>query len=247
MSRGDEERAPVLLQDALARFEALGDASGASGCLTSLGLNALSQGDAVAAVDFFERSLVIAEAQQSARSRARALVNLAWAHNHLGHQERAQDLGARALALAEQVGSVHYRADSLAVLGWLAVDRGEAAGAAALIRESLRLWWEFGDTWGVAYTLEIAAAIAAVGNHADVAARLYGAADALRATSLPINVLDPSAHERHRAAARAALGEAVFTQTWAEGHRRPLAEAVAEALAMMASIAESHSAAKAMA
>jgi non-specific serine/threonine protein kinase len=241
MSRGEGERATPLLEDALARFEVQGDMQGASDCLTSLGLNALNQGDATAAVACFERSLTIADAHQGPRYRARALVNLAWAHHYLGQQTQAEDFGTQALALADQVGSAHYKADALAMLSLSALDRGEVARAAALNRESLRLWWEFGDKWGLTYTLEIAAAIIAAADLAETAVRLYGAAEALRAISLPITVLAPSERERHRAAVRAALDESTFVRAWTEGQRVPLATAVTAAIEKMAAIPEHQS------
>ena len=226
-----------MLQDALARFEALGDHAGAADCLNILGLNANQDGDAAAAVSFFERSLALAEAYQGLRYRARALGNLALAHHYLGHHREAEDLSIQALALAEQVGSTHYTAYAHTVSSLAALNRGEIALAAQRARASITMWWEFGDKWGVTLALEFAAAILVASVRYEAAARLYGAVDAYReAIAMPVNVLDQPAHERHLAAVRAALDEATFTRVWQEGRQLAQPTAVAETAEILAMI-----------
>jgi predicted ATPase/transcriptional regulator with XRE-family HTH domain len=239
MSMGDAERATTLLQEALARFEVLRHELGAFRCLTELGLHALNQGDAAAAVAYFERCLARTEAQQGLlRNRAITFNNLASAHYYLGQYEVAQSFNIEALTLAEQSGSAYAKAGSLALDSRLALTRGEIGRAAALNRESLGLWWEFGDKWNMVSVLEIAAAIIAAGDRGETAARLYGAAEALReAISAPMGVLDQPEYARHLAALRAALDELTLTRAWAEGRRIPLATAVTEAMTMANALA----------
>jgi DNA-binding CsgD family transcriptional regulator len=83
---------------------------------------------------------------------------------------------------------------------------------------------------GIAGSLRGLASIAALAGYSARAARLYGAAEAVReAIGAPI----PRHHsptERAIAKARAALGEADFAVAWNEGRGLALADAVAEAL-----------------
>jgi tetratricopeptide (TPR) repeat protein len=245
MNRGEGERATVLLKDALARFEALNHVLGASRCLTELGLHALNQGDATTAVAYFTQCLVSADAQHGLlRNRPIIFNNLAAAHYYLGQYEVAQRCNAESLALAEQIGSAYSKAGSLGLDSQLALTRGETRLAATCNRESLRLWWESGDKWNLVRVLEIAAAIMVATGRAEEAARVYGAAEALReAISSPMGLLDEPEYARNLAAARAALHEPLFTSAWEQGRRCPLAQTVAEAVDVMAAIAEPQAAA----
>jgi hypothetical protein len=64
------------------------------------------------------------------------------------------------------------------------------------------------------------------------AARLFGAAEALRAAiGSPIPPIERAEYERAVAASRTALGEAAFAAAWAEGRAMTLERAVEFALA----------------
>ena len=63
------------------------------------------------------------------------------------------------------------------------------------------------------------------------AARLWGAADALReAIGAPLSPFERTELDTHTAAARTALGEEVFAAAWAQGRATPLNEAIEYAL-----------------
>jgi hypothetical protein len=65
------------------------------------------------------------------------------------------------------------------------------------------------------------------------AARLLGAAEALRvATHVPVPPVDQTDYERTVAAARAHLDEATFAAAWAEGRAMTLEQAIDLALAV---------------
>jgi hypothetical protein len=82
----------------------------------------------------------------------------------------------------------------------------------------------------VAAALEEAAALAATLGRAQRAARLYGAAAALRAAKgVPLPPYLRAAHDGTVTGVRAALGDA-FAAAWAAGKALPLEQAVAEAL-----------------
>jgi hypothetical protein len=64
------------------------------------------------------------------------------------------------------------------------------------------------------------------------AARLYGAAEALReAIPAPLPPADPADHERQAAATRDTLGKKAFAAAWAAGRQMTMEQAVAYALA----------------
>ena len=230
---------PTLLEDALARFESLGDVWGASHCLNHLGITALNQGDAAGAASFFERFLADAVEHRGTKiTRSVALANLAGAYRYLGHRDAALELSSEALKLAEEAGNAYHTAGALGMLSVLALDRGEIGRAASLAQESLAIRREIGDPWGLAQSLEDTAAVMSVRHRAESATRVYGAAFAFRtAIGIPISGCDRTEVERDLASLRAALGETAFAHAWAAGERLSPDDAVALALPALAELA----------
>src|SRR3712207_7167529 len=89
----------------------------------------------------------------------------------------------------------------------------------------------FGFRWGIGLCLAGLAGVAGRQGHADRAARLFGAAEALHEA---IHDPPPPAHrreiEQNVALARAHLGEARWKTGWAEGRTMSLEQAIAYAL-----------------
>jgi non-specific serine/threonine protein kinase len=113
----------------------------------------------------------------------------------------------------------------------VAYERGEYARAAALLAESLRLVSDLGARDLLAHLLEGLAWVGMALGQPGRAARLGGAAKAVRgALHMPLVDADRGEHERVVATMRAALGEEGFAAAWAEGHTLSLEEAVTLAL-----------------
>ena len=109
--------------------------------------------------------------------------------------------------------------------------RGGAECAVALFVESFALLQKFGTPLGIASGLTGFAALAQSQGQLGRATRLFGAAEALRASAG--TRLAPVAHaefDRNTVALRAQLGEAPFAAAWAEGQAMTRAAAVAYAL-----------------
>ena len=124
---------------------------------------------------------------------------------------------------------------SLVRLGYAARDRGDDARAMALFAEGLALFTELGDRRIIALALDGVAGLAVAWGQPEHAARLFGAAAALReASGLPVDPAFRAAHGRDVAAARTALGEDAFAAGWATGAALPLPVAIAEATAIAA-------------
>jgi non-specific serine/threonine protein kinase len=127
---------------------------------------------------------------------------------------------------------------ALASLGKIARAEGDLARAAALYTESLTLRWErVGDKVGIAGSLRGLASIASLSGVYDRAARLYGAAEAVREAIAAPAPRHHSLSEQAMANARSALGEAAFMAAWNRGRALSLTDAVAEALMVPAEVA----------
>jgi non-specific serine/threonine protein kinase len=150
---------------------------------------------------------------------------------------RGDDGGARALfeeCLALNRGGLHS-AHSIPFLlhnlGALAWRRGDYRQGLALEREALELRRDTGDKRGMALSLEGLAWLASAQHQPARAARLFGAAEALReAMGAPLPPFRQGDHDRCVAAARAQISATAFDAAWSCGRARPLEEMIAEAL-----------------
>jgi DNA-binding CsgD family transcriptional regulator len=112
-------------------------------------------------------------------------------------------------------------------------DQGDTSQAVALLAEGLALITELGDRRIIALALDGVAGLAIAWRQPERAARLFGAAAALReVTGLPIDPACLAAHDRNVTAGRASLGEDAFDAEWLAGAALPLPVAVAEATAV---------------
>ena len=108
---------------------------------------------------------------------------------------------------------------------------GEYQHALALYTESLSLRWALRNTAGCAWCLEGLAQIAGALGHTVRAARLWGAAEALRTRiGASLSPAERSRHDGCVAATRARLDAATFEAAWAEGQAMTLEQAIAYAL-----------------
>jgi DNA-binding SARP family transcriptional activator len=103
--------------------------------------------------------------------------------------------------------------------------------AASALDESLTLFRDIEDRWGMAHVLLGHARLAAVSGHPSRAAALLGTADTLREElSIELSPPDRDYREAVIADALTGIGEPAFWCAWAEGRKQPLADAVSTAL-----------------
>jgi hypothetical protein len=97
--------------------------------------------------------------------------------------------------------------------------------------ESLTLFQQLGDQGGIAECLEALAGAAGAQGQPLRAARLFGAAEALREKiGVPLSPADRPTYDRTVAAARAQLDASAFTTAWTAGRALTMEQAVSEAL-----------------
>jgi tetratricopeptide (TPR) repeat protein len=148
-----------------------------------------------------------------------------------GDLERALAAFTEVIALHRAIGDLGGLSVALRNVGWVARKRGEVARAEELEREALTLTWEQGDSRRSAEGLEELAATAGVAGQGVRAARLWGAAAAVREIlGAPQPLIERADTEEAVAPARTALGEEPWAAAFAAGRTLTLEEAVAEAL-----------------
>ena len=233
-SQGDYAASRVLFEHGLAIWRELGDRRGIATMLNNLGLVVSAQGDYTVARVLFEESLAIKRELEDNQGLAISLNSLGQVASIEGDYTRARVLFEASLAIVRELWDKRGIADALNNLGFVAERQGHYARAHSLLEESLAISRELADKLGTAHDLEGLARLASAEEQPDRAARLFGAAEALRnAIGAALPPAARAEHERHAAAIRSRLGEESFTIAWAEGRAMTLDQLVTYASQMV--------------
>jgi tetratricopeptide (TPR) repeat protein len=166
---------------------------------------------------------------------ASALTNQGLVAKDQGNYCTAAAVLEEALAVFRDMGFGWGIVESLTALGAIASDQGDFDRAAAAIQEGLAFARDVGDRRGLAMAMEELAFVASSRQEPELAARLVGAAQALReAIGAPVPPADQPRYDRSVTAVHAQLREDAFDEGWESGRLLSLEEAVTEALAVAA-------------
>jgi predicted ATPase/class 3 adenylate cyclase/Tfp pilus assembly protein PilF len=229
--QGDFPAARLLHEESLTIVRELGDRKGIANSLNNLGNVAYDQGDFSSARGLYEESLAIARELSDREGVARVLGNLGNVAKHQGDFPSARALHEESLAIKRELGYRQRIASSLNSLADLARDERDFVSAQALYREALVIGRELGEKLRIAFSLEgLAAVVAALGSSLR-AARIWGAADRLRAEAgSPLPPKDRPDYDRRVAAARTRGDNVAFDRAWQEGRALTLEQAMELAL-----------------
>ena len=229
--QGDYQRAATLWQESLALFSDLSDTTGIAYSHGNLGLVADAQGDYPRAIASYEEALALFRDLDDRTYIGYMLHNLGLIAYFQGNYQRATAQFDESLALVRSLGDENGVAMTLGNLGLVAFVQGDYERALALHEESLALGRRLSNKPWLARGIEHFALIAAATHEPTRAARLFGAAAALRAefgATLPPN--DREFNARYIAEVTARLGDSAFSAAWAEGQLMSADEAIAYAL-----------------
>ena len=230
--RGDYDKATALHGEALELYRQVGDDSGVAFSLMCLGAQYNDPGDYERAAPFFEEALALSRRIGDRRNIVVTLHNLADVERMRGDYERAKTLGMESMSLAREMEDKWQLARIVVWVGLLTVFSGDEHDLAeGFLKEALMLSRELGNWMSGAYCLEGFAGLAGARGQGERAARLWGAAEALRKTiGDPLSSEGHLYFERSMVAARVQLGEAAWEAALAEGRAMKLEEAVEYAL-----------------
>jgi non-specific serine/threonine protein kinase len=207
------------------------DTKSIKNALFYMGQDALQQRDYEGANIVFEEVLSLSRPMGISHHVASALLMQGLAAAGQKDYERALAFNTESLGLYCQLGDKW--GESL-ILRNMAVIREEAGNydeARALCRQSLRLSREINDKRTLSQSLEQMAGLMSLQGEHQLAARLMGAAGALRQSIFAaVEPLDRPHHYRWVEQVRANLDEATLAAAWAEGRAMTLEQAVAYAL-----------------
>ncbi len=226
--QGDYESARAFLQESQALYRELGDQWGIAIVLGNLGLGEASQGNYERARALFEEELALFRELKAKVEIALALHNLGDVARYQGDHRRAMAYLEECLSVCEELGDKRLTSMTLNILGLIARWQGDFARSAALHIESLALSRELGEKLCIAQSLEGLAGVYGMQKHPERAARLLGAAEAVReAINAPLLPIDRADYGRIVSIIRAQLDEAAFAVVWAEGRTMTPEQALA--------------------
>jgi predicted ATPase len=244
MERGDFPRARTLLTEGLSLARTSGDAESECRALYNLGATLTSLDDETddaahqsllaEAEGHFDACLARAHEMEDGRMVAFALYGVGDIYFMRNETGRAEAAYAESAALFQRGGDRRLQAAVLRSQVYLALHHGDAARAARPAAEAIRVLLLQGDRRQLASALDLAACVPAMaGRHAE-AARLWGAAEAIR-TALGVRTrsVPDSPNAVQSAAARTALGDAAYDAAFAEGEAMPAEDAAALALSLL--------------
>jgi len=237
MGQGDQEAVRLRAGQALQLYRELGDDGGAAEALFMLGHAAAVEGDFARARDLAEESGRLRRGVGDEQGVVWARWLLAWACSGLGETERADRLTEETIEQARKVGDLHLLA--LVLSGgraYRAVNEGRVGDAVSMLTEAYEINRELGDQFRLTHIVSgLARALAASGSAIAAAQALSSERawfeDAGGGVSGWLTIMD----EPTLALIHEQLDDATFAQAWEQGRKLTLDEAVALALAEVAS------------
>ncbi len=226
--QGRYARAVELHAESLAIAEAAEDRWGVASAHGYLAFASWLQRDFGRAAEEASIALVKFRDLGDIEGAAWSLISLGTVARYQGDVERASVLLTESLALSEGIGFREGIAWCDEQLGLLAAVDGDPA-AISLLRRSLELHSELRDQWRMSSVLEDLAAIALAQGNAPQAARLLGAAEAIReAIGTVIAPCERLQHNQTTKAVRTALGDDAFDAALGQGRRASMDELTAD-------------------
>lgn len=228
--QGDYDRAVGWLEQSLALAREVNDNFIVAYVLGYLAHTNYFAGDLDRATSLWQESL---ELQREVNDR----MGTGYAQNGLGlvawrrgDVVTARSLLEDSLRLYKEVADKRSIALVYKDLGQLAGARGDEANAMVLCRQALSILRELGDRQGQAESLE---ALAVAFGETPMAARLFGAAEALRASlGAPIPLVERPSYEQTMTAVRQRLGAEAFEAARREGQALPIDQVMVEVLVL---------------
>jgi predicted ATPase len=216
--RGDYERARLLLEGGLTVWKELGRKSNVADALLNLSHVALAAGDDARAHDSAEESLRMMRQLGNRHHASMCTHVLGSVALRRGDLAGAESLMEEALAVRRDLDDAHCSGNSLIDLARIALMRKDRPQARRMLRESIDLLRKAGVRHDIADALEGLGDVAIAEERLESAARLFGAADAIREVSGTVPApRDRDSHARTLAELRTRIDPAIFRAAWISG------------------------------
>jgi predicted ATPase/DNA-binding CsgD family transcriptional regulator len=233
LHKAEHERAVKLSEESLRLNRQADDLKGTVWPLLVFSTASSDRADYEKAETLYAEGLNLSRELGSAYSRFLFLADWGWAALLQGDHQRATALTQEAVELARErrrrfTGLLPRALDTL---GWAALLGGNLERAKTCFDESLTLSREVGDRDNASGSLDGLACVAGAQGDAFRAARLFGAAEALReAIDVPLEPTMRTLREPYVLGACSQLEKGVWSEAWEEGRAMSMERAVEHAL-----------------
>ena len=239
--QGDYVAGRSFYEQSLVLWRNMGDQRQIADVLNGLGVLAGALGDQAAARARHEESLAIRRKSGDQWGIGVSLHNLGRVALREGRYETAAALFQESLVLWRTGGDKQHIAMALNNLGLATTWLANYPSARTCLLEALEILRKVGDKRQMGDSLEAFSCLAAAEGKAMQAARLFGAAEALRgAINVPLPPADRPIFHHWMDVARTALGDEAFDTAFAQGRMLSPQEALDEAQAVAGEAKETH-------
>jgi len=230
--QGDYTQGYSHAEESLLLFRERGDTGGIAHVLIQIAYGHLDEGDADKAHPLFEESYALFKEIGEKTYERLALLGLGWVAFRQGKIALARSLLEEASTTfqgEEDAWDQYSKALALSHLARVVAYEGDSVKARALYEQCLAISKQVSFKIHTPFHLEGLAAVVAAQGALPWAARLWGAAEALRdGMGMPIPPFYRADYGRSVAAARTQLGEQAFATAWAEGGTMTLDQVLGE-------------------
>jgi len=227
---GDYDGARSIFEECIMLNKENGDGARQAIALDNLGVLMSEQGDYAQALDLFQQGLSIARDAGDNGTIANTLDNIGVILRHQGDYKRAVALSEEALALPGGFDGLFEKAVALHNLALNVVGLGDYRRAHVLFRQSVSLYRGTGYTKGEVQLIEGVADLVSREGQWERAARLFGAADALRVTLHAHRTPSEQAIcDARIALIRATISHDSFMRAWTDGQSLSIEQASTDA------------------
>lgn len=227
---GDESYA--LAQESLAIARKHGNKSALGFSLTMMGeVSAIAKRDYESAIAYGKEAIAILEEAGYRWGSSMTTLGLGVMARFLGDHDQARLRFKACLPAFLEIGDKHRVNMARSELAHIERDQGQYLRAIPMYRETILEWQRLGHRAAVAHQLECFALIAKAQEQAERAARLFGAAEALREKiNIQMSSQERMEYDREVADLRANLDEKAFVSHWADGRALTMDQAIKFAL-----------------
>jgi non-specific serine/threonine protein kinase len=230
-AQADYARAAALHTQAVAGFRARGDNRNLALCLNFLGVALGFGGQFDEGRRALEESITLFRGLDDGWGVGIGLFDLGKVARSQGEANEARSTIEHGLVLLREAGDLAQSAEALTDLAGIAEELGDTGRVVTLACEAIELLQRMNSPYFLPDCLELLAGAAAARKQFLPAARLFGAAEALReATATGLDPSRSAAYARHLGAVRASLSDGAFATAWAAGRKLRPEQAVDEAL-----------------
>jgi hypothetical protein len=229
---GDLERVLPLLEEAV-------EAGRESGDKLAMGLPMGMQGQALSMLGHApemaraqaEKGATLVEESGDRWAATMALLSMAMGAKYRGEYAEARARFAACAPRFRDLGDRHRINMVKSELAHLDRLEGQLAKAEAVYRETILEWKRLGHRAAIAHQLECFATLAQAGEQPERAARLFGAAEALREKiGIAMTPVERVEYDALIASLRAGMHDGAFSSSWSDGRTLSMEQAIAFAL-----------------